>query len=324
MSRPRTLELDHGVRRSDLETERGRFATWLCEPQETPLPRGHVLLIPGFTGSKEDFAPLLPLLAESGWSVATYDQRGQFESEGRPDDDYSLSGFAADAVAVSAGLFGVDERVFLVGHSFGGLVAGTAAIEQPQVWAGLTLMCSGPGAIEGERSKTALAAADLIEREGLEAAWEAKQRDEAARGIEPAEGDIATFLYRRFLSNNPASLAAMSRLLGTAPDRTTELTELTELSLPVAMLRGENDDAWPHAAQDALGESPRHVRGRDQARSTLPRGRAARGDARRAGPDLPRVMTGALPDYYLPRPDTWSADDAAAFERLYAEQCPVR
>lgn len=31
-------------------------------------------------------------------------------------------------------------------------------------------------------------------------------------------------------------------------------------------------------------------------------------------------MTGALPDYYLPRPAAWSADDAAAFERLYAGQ----
>jgi pimeloyl-ACP methyl ester carboxylesterase len=252
MSRPQSLGLDPGVRRSDLETERGTFATWLCDPHETSLPRGHVLLIPGFTGSKEDFAPLLPLLAESGWSGATYDQRGQFESPGGPDDDYSLRGFADDAVAVSAALFGVDERVHLVGHSFGGLVAGTAAIEHPEIWASLTLVCSGPGAIEGERGKAALTVADLIKREGLEAAWEAKQRDEEERGIEPAEGDVAEFVHRRFLSNSPESLAAISRHLGTAPDRTPELTDLT---IPTSMLRGENDDAWPHGVQDALAKA---------------------------------------------------------------------
>lgn len=252
MSRPRTLDRDPAVRALHVETDRGTFAAWQCEPQETSLPRGHVLLIPGFTGSKEDFAPLLPLLAESGWSVATYDQRGQFESVGAAADDYSLRGYAEDAVQVSAGLFGVDERVHLVGHSFGGLVAGTAAIEHPELWASLTLMCGGPGAIEGERTTAALEAADLIDREGLDAAWEAKQRDERRRGIAPAEGDVAEFLYRRFHSNGPQSLAAISRHIGTAPDRTADLAALT---MPTAMLRGADDDGWPQATQDALAKA---------------------------------------------------------------------
>ena len=251
MSRPRTLELDHGVRRSELETDRGTFACWECEPHKTPLPHGSVLLIPGFTGSKEDFAQLLPLLAESGWTAATFDQRGQFESPGDPDADYTLHGFAEDAVAVSAGLFGTGEKVHLVGHSFGGLVAATAAIEHPDVWARLVLMCSGPGAIAGERRTTALAAADLIETEGLEATWLAQQRDEEERGFEPAVGDVAEFLHRRFLSNGAASLAAMARHVATAPDRT---ADLAGLSVPVALMRG-HDDTWPHAAQDALGEA---------------------------------------------------------------------
>ena len=88
-----------------------------------------MLLIPGFTGSKEDFAPLLPLLAAAGWRTATYDQRGQFETPGSLGDDFSLEGFAADAVSVAAQLFGSTEPVHLVGHSFGGLVAVEAAID---------------------------------------------------------------------------------------------------------------------------------------------------------------------------------------------------
>jgi pimeloyl-ACP methyl ester carboxylesterase len=251
MSRPRSLGLDRGVRRLDLETDRGTFAAWVCEPQKTSLPHGHVLLVPGFTGSKEDFAPLLPLLAEAGWSAGTYDQRGQFESPGAADDDYSLSGYAEDLLGVAAGLFGAEERVHLVGHSFGGLVAGVAAIEHPDAWASLTLMCSGPGAIGGERGRTALEGADLLEREGLEAAWRFREHDEQARGLEPLPEEIAQFVHRRFLASAPESLAAMSRLLGATPDRT---ADLAALAMPTAVMRGEND-AWPHATQESLAEA---------------------------------------------------------------------
>lgn len=252
MSRPRSLDIDAAVRRSDVSTGRGTFATWVCEPRDSSLPRGNVLLIPGFTGSKEDFGPLLPLLAAAGWGAATYDQRGQFETKAEPADDFSLEGFAADLVAVSAAVFGNDERVHLVGHSFGGLVAAVAAIDHAALWASLTLVCSGPGAIEGERTAKALEAAELIENDGLEAAWLAKERDNHERGIEPSTTEIEEFLHRRFMSNSPGSLAGMSRLIGTAPDRT---SELVDLDIPVALIRGEDDDAWPHAVQDALGEA---------------------------------------------------------------------
>ncbi len=224
----------------------------MCEPHDTSLPRGNVLLLPGFTGSKEDFAPLLPLLAEAGWGAATYDQRGQFETRGSEADDLSLEGYAADAVAVGAALFGSAERVHLIGHSFGGLVAATAAVDHPETWASLTLMCSGPGAIEGERGVKALEAADVIEREGLEAAFEAKERDNEQRGIEPSPPEIEDFLRRRFMSNSAASLAAMSRHIGAAADRT---QDLVDLAMPVAVLRGEDDDAWPHPVQDALADA---------------------------------------------------------------------
>ncbi|MFY9915551.1 MAG: alpha/beta hydrolase [Nocardioidaceae bacterium] len=252
MSRPRTLELDRSVRRTELSTERGTFATWVCEPHDTSMPRGNVLLIPGFTGSKEDFAPLLPLLAAAGWRTATYDQRGQFETPGSLGDDFSLEGFAADAASVAGQLFGLTGPAHLVGHSFGGLVAGAAAIGHPERWASLSLMCSGPGALPGERGRAALRGAELLEREGLEAARLAKEHDNQQRGIEPSPPEVEAFLDRRFMANAPASLAAMARHIGRAPDRT---DELADLALPVAVLRGEHDDAFPHAAQDALASA---------------------------------------------------------------------
>lgn len=252
MSVPRTMDVHESVRRADTSTDRGSFATWVCSPHDTSLPRGNVLLVPGFTGSKEDFAPLLPLLAESGWSAATYDQRGQFETKADPGDDFTLEGFSADLVAVAPALFGNAERVHLVGHSLGGLVTAVAALEHPEPWASLTLMCSGPGAIEGARAQQALEAADLIENEGLDAAWLAKVNDYEERGVETSAPDVEEFLHRRFFDNSPASLAAMSRHIATAPDRT---SDLAALDLPMATLRGEDDDAWPHAAQDRLADA---------------------------------------------------------------------
>ena len=53
--------------------------------------RGTVLLVAGYTGSKEDFAPLLAPLAEAGFRAVAIDQRGQYESPG-PDDPAALHG----------------------------------------------------------------------------------------------------------------------------------------------------------------------------------------------------------------------------------------
>ncbi len=152
----------------------------------------------------------------------------------------------------SAQLFGTAETVHLVGHSFGGLVAIDAAVDHTGAWASLTLMCSGPGALPGERGIQATKAADLVETHGLEAAMAAKNEDNAARGIPPAPPDIEEFLRHRFMSNASASLAAMSRHIGTAPDRT---DDLAALHLPVAVMRGATDDAWPHDVQDALAST---------------------------------------------------------------------
>ena len=49
--------------------------------------RRPALLVPGFTGSKEDFLPVLQPLAAAGRRVFAIDMRGQYESPGPPDPD---------------------------------------------------------------------------------------------------------------------------------------------------------------------------------------------------------------------------------------------
>ena len=264
MSTPRSLRIPEAVRRRDVQTSRGTFATWTCDPDhlassDGSAPKddhqravGRALLVPGFTGSKEDFAPLLPLLAERGWRTATYDQRGQYETPAAPDDDFSLAGLAADLLAVATEALGIDERIQLVGHSFGGLVARAAVLAAPERWASLTLLCSGPGGFDGPAREELYAAAHSVLNSGLEVTYATKRARDRDRGQPDPPPEIEAFLRKRFLANSPASLAAMARTLAESADDT---NELADLAMPVGVVRGADDDAWPHSVQDDMADA---------------------------------------------------------------------
>jgi pimeloyl-ACP methyl ester carboxylesterase len=63
---------------------------------------------------------------------------------------------------------------------------------------------------------------------------------------------VADFMRRRFVSNNPYALRAKTGILLGTPDRTDELAALAASGLPVAVVHGESDDAWPLADQAAV------------------------------------------------------------------------
>ena len=102
------------------------------------------LLVPGYTGSKEDYAPVLPFLGEAGWDVLAYSQRGQGGSAAPAGlGAYGMSDFVGDLIAVAEAWAGTTGRVHLVGHSFGGIVARAAVVKRPDLFASVTLFCSG-------------------------------------------------------------------------------------------------------------------------------------------------------------------------------------
>ena len=105
-----------------------------------------VLLLPGATGSKEDFVLLAPLLADAGYRVESYDLAGQYESApaGPPTGqafDYPL--FVADLIAV---LEAGETPVHVLGYSFAGLVAELALARRPDLFASLVLLATPPQA----------------------------------------------------------------------------------------------------------------------------------------------------------------------------------
>lgn len=238
MSIPRSLELPPGVEKVWAPGVGGEIATLTITARGTQ--RGHVLLIPGWTGSKEDFTPLLPLLADAGFGATAYDQRGQYESA--PGDSYTLDAFARDAIRM---VEFDGQSVHVLGHSFGGLVAQRAAVLAPELVSSLSLLCSGPGALGDTPTRPLRRLAAAIGKVPLLQIHELREQ-----GVKrPAQ--ITRFLAKRFTSNAPASLKAMTQLLIDAPDI---IDDVAATGLPFWVGRGADDDAWPHDIQAKMAE----------------------------------------------------------------------
>jgi pimeloyl-ACP methyl ester carboxylesterase len=246
MSTPRTLTLPKGVEATGIETPVGTFAAHVARAaSRSGAPTPHVLLIPGWTGSKEDFTPLLPLLAAAGFDATAYDQRGQFQTPGGEHADYSLDGFASDALALAATCS--VEPSHLLGHSFGGLVAQQAALTEPPGWRSLSLLDTGPGALAETPNRPLKMLVDAL---GVTPMADIHRFREQTLGVKRAP-DIAEFLLRRFTSNDPMSLKAMTQALIDAPDR---IDDVAALALPVWVGRGADDDSWAHDIQATMAK----------------------------------------------------------------------
>jgi pimeloyl-ACP methyl ester carboxylesterase len=213
--------------------------------------RGTVLLVAGYTGSKEDFAPLLAPLADAGYRVVAIDQRGQFESPG-PDDPaaYSVAELGADVLEVVRVLHAeTGDPLHLVGHSFGGLVTRAAVLAEPGLFTSLTLLGSGPAKLSGQRAELLDHLGPLLDAGGIELVH---QTLEQVSMTDPKAQAVPTptraFYARRFLSNSEAALRGMAAAMVTEPDR---VAELAAAGVPILVAHGEADDAWlPHVQAD--------------------------------------------------------------------------
>lgn len=212
-------------------------------------PRGTVLMIPGFTGSKEDFLQILPALAERGWNVLAYSQRGQADSAA-PDgvDSYRLEDFAGDGVHIARELAQrAGGGIHLLGHSFGGIVARQVALQASEVLASLTLFSTGPRAMAPNSERQAQF--DQLERIAA---------DRAQRDVRPGYDDRPLPALRDEMVRQRAFATALDNLVGAArilagySDRT---DDLARIDLPVHVIYGADDEAWPTAWYDAEADA---------------------------------------------------------------------
>jgi pimeloyl-ACP methyl ester carboxylesterase len=257
VSTPTSLDLPDEVRRTTIATTRGAFAALEAIPASGVCEREAALLVPGYTGSKEDFLAVLGQLAGAGRRVVAIDMRGQFETQGAEEPDgYSAAALGSDITA----LLRATGAKHLLGHSYGGLIAREAvlAADRGDI-ASVTFMSTGPAALTGPRAEELRSMLDALgvqdgawpERAALQAGigdvWQSYLEPQAfAAGV---PGPIVAFLAKRMLSNDPNGLVLMARHLLTAEDRT---ADLANAEIPVLVIYGEYDNSWSPGAQEAM------------------------------------------------------------------------
>ncbi|MFF4220416.1 alpha/beta fold hydrolase [Streptomyces nondiastaticus] len=254
MSRPPFLTLPPCARAHRLSTSRGEFAVHDARPAAPP--RGTVLLVPGFTGSKEDFIALLEPVAAAGYRAVAVDGRGQHETEGPRDEAaYAQAELAQDVLAQAAALGG---GVHLLGHSLGGLVSRAAVLADASPFRSLTLMSCGPAAISApqqERTRRLIAALGAYD---MGTVWlEMRRADAESAPAAPVPPELDAFLRERWMATVPEQLMATGRQLTSEPDRT---PELAAVPLPKHVLSGAVDYAWPVPWMDAMAKELSAVR----------------------------------------------------------------
>ena len=217
------------------------------------------LLVPGYTGSKEDYAPVLPFLGEAGWDVLAYSQRGQGGSTAPSGlGAYGMSDFVGDLIAVAEAWAGTSGRVHLVGHSFGGIVARAAVVKRPDLFASVTLFCSGRAVYDWMNTLPILDPLPTgpgARQQVLRTYFPDMNFDEPGVGW-------AEFQRIRALDTASENLVGIARILSQLRPDT---PALAATGVPVHVLYGDQDEIWPPSwyAEEAadLGARESIIRG---------------------------------------------------------------
>ncbi|MGW6583576.1 alpha/beta fold hydrolase [Streptomyces globisporus] len=245
MSRPPTFTPPPCARARVLATGRGDFAVLDAVPR-TPA-RATALLLPGYTGSKEDFIALLEPLTGAGYRVVAVDGRGQFESKGADrQESYARGELARDVLAQAAALAEGPGELHLLGHSLGGQIARAAVLLDVAPFRSLTLMSSGPAEVVAAQRDKVKMLSDALSVLSMDEVWQAMQAMDPPQDADTGDG---ADMRRRWLAHNPAQLIATGAQLAAEPDR---VDELAAVGLPVHVLSGERDDVWPVELFDAM------------------------------------------------------------------------
>jgi len=252
------LPLPDGVEPLVLDVPVGPLTALRSAVPDGVARRAVALLVPGFTGSREDHRLLLPLLAARGVEAWTYSQRGQADSVAprgvgayRRDD---FTGDALDVAAVVSAATGVGPgELHLLGHSFGGTVAAATAVRGPGAFASLTMLCSGPhgwpGRKDAERDRL-LGAAGMVDLWTLDNPALARRAAEDPRAL--ADLDLDTrFVRERSMATSVDNLLGAIDVLADVRDVT---PDLAATGLPVLVAHGADDAAWPQPWQRAMAE----------------------------------------------------------------------
>lgn len=230
--------LPEGAQRGHFDAPSGKLAYIAMGDPGNP----RVVLVPGVTGSKEDFVLMLPLLAAAGYRAESYDMAGQYESAAAgpenltpPRRHYTHDLFVADLIAVlQSGVM----PVHVLGYSFAGTVAQLAFRDRPELFASLTLLSCPPEPGQGFRGVKRIGPISRFTTGGIGAAlmiWGVR------RNFTHVPQGRLTFVRDRFNLTRRSSVADIISLMKRAPDLR---PVLAASSMPKLVAVGEHD-LWP-------------------------------------------------------------------------------
>ncbi|MEN9751718.1 MAG: hypothetical protein RLZZ600_765 [Actinomycetota bacterium] len=217
----------------------------------TSNEHGVALLVPGFTSSLSTFFPMFQELADQGFRVVSFSQRGQPGSTGpETADGYDLPTLARD-IHLLADALELGRDVHLLGHSFGGVVSTEAVIQDPGRFASFTMWNSGAGSL-GEQM---LGEQGVLREHGIRGLWIGFRQEAGQDPDADLRGElnvIEEFYHRRLFSTLPAQLDAGFTHLYEHRDRS---DELAQAGVRMLVSHGSHDDAWPIAQQREFAET---------------------------------------------------------------------
>lgn len=212
------------------------------EYAEQGVPEGiPVILLHGVTDSWHSFATTLPYLP-GNLHVFALSQRGHGNSD-RPGQGYSAAHFAADVADFIRKK--KLERVILVGHSMGGMVAQQFAINYPQLLKGLVIICSDPAVSKNPGIPEFVQEVMKMEGEPDRQFLTGFQQGTLANPIDTA--------YFNLLVNESMKLPVpIFKEIVLGMSRMDITTDLKKIAVPVLVLWGEKDAFFMREGQQAL------------------------------------------------------------------------
>jgi pimeloyl-ACP methyl ester carboxylesterase len=204
-----------------------------------------VLFLHGWALGHHSYRAVARRIAARGCQVYTPGLPGSGSTADLPGDQVSLAGYGAWARRFLEAV-GVEEKVVVVGHSFGGGVAISLAYDHPEVVRSLVLVNS----IGGSAWKRGKRLRSLAERPlwdwGLHLPSDMWPLQQATRVLPVVFEDALSNVVR-----HPRSVWRVGQLARNA-DLRPEVEELKRRGLPVTIIWAKRDGVVPREAFDAL------------------------------------------------------------------------
>ncbi len=210
-----------------------------------------LIFVHGFSGAKEDFTPWIQILAQKGFHVVMYDQRGHGQS-GKPEspDAYSLETMSSDLLGLIKAV-GFSSCIAL-GHSLGGMILEEALLKEPSIFKAVILMDTHYGPISIPKEVLPLIK-EILDSQGTEGLLKASKAigmmSATKEYLEIVENkpEYAKFTDRKFLETSPDAFEPLAATLSNRVDR---LSELGNVDTDCLVICGQNDTGFLPACEE--------------------------------------------------------------------------